>query len=182
MPRTFVAIALPAAQRQVLGSYLERCAGRAPGFRWVPPESLHVTLRFLGSVEEPVLGAVVAGLARIRQAPFGARVGGLGTFGGRRATVAWLGLSEGREEAAALATACEAACRAAGLEPEERPFRPHLTLARARDRRGEPLPDLEPPPELPGWEVTEFVLFESRLRGGRPPEYVPLAGFALSPD
>ena len=181
MPRTFVALALPPAQRALLAGYLERCAALAPGFRWVPAESLHLTLRFLGTVEEPVLRAVAAQLAEIRQAPFDARVGGLGTFGGRRATVAWLGLPEGGEEAATLAAACEEACRRAGLEPEERRFRPHLTLARARDRRGEPLPDLPAPPELPAWEVTELVLFESRLGGGRPPVYVPMETFSLRP-
>lgn len=179
MTRAFVALALPAGQRGVLGDYLERCAARAPGFRWVPPDSVHLTLRFLGTVTEPVLAGVTERLAAIRQQPFRARVGGLGSFGGRRPTVAWIGLPEGREAAAALATACEEACQAAGLEPEARPFRPHVTLARSRDRRGEPLPDLPPPPNLPAWTVTEFALFESRLRGGSPPEYVPLESFRL---
>ena len=174
-----MAIALPDAQRAALAPYLSRCAALAPSFRFVAPESLHLTLRFIGGVEEPVLGTLSRSLRAIRQAPFRARAGGLGTFGGRRPSVAWLGLPEGHEEAARLAAASEQACRAAGLEPEERAFRPHLTLARARTRRGDPLPELPPPPELPSWEVVEFVLFESRLHGGHPPEYVPLETFRL---
>src|SRR5207244_3542780 len=69
--------------------------------------------------------------------------------------------------------------RAAGLEPEGRPFRGHVTLARARASRGNHLPELPPPPALAPWTATEFVLYESRL--GRPGVlYIPLERFALS--
>lgn len=183
MVRAFVAVPLPDGHRAALSGYLAACAAAAPSFRWVTAHSLHLTLRFLGSVEEAVLEDVRAGLAGIEAPPFEARLDGLGTFGGRRrASVAWLDLEQGRDPTASLATACERACQAAGLPPDGRPFRPHVTIARSRSRVGEPLPDLPPAPELAPWRVEDFVLFESRLGGSRPPEYVPLARFPLKTE
>ena len=180
MPRTFVALPIPDAQRAALAVHLHRCAEAAPEFRWVPAESLHLTLRFIGGLDGPGVARLLVGLAAIRCAPFPIRLGGTGTFGGHRPSVVWLGLSAGSEPAAGLAAECETVCRAAGLEPDDRRFRPHVTLARSRARRGgAELPDLPSPPELDGWEAREFVLYESRLHGGRPPEYVPLERFSL---
>ena len=181
MTRAFVALTPPDAQRAQLGAYVERCRAAAPDFRWVAPESVHLTLRFLGRVEAPALADLSGRLREIRQAPFELRLLGLGTFGGRRPSVIWLGLAEGVEPAATLARAVEAECAAVGLEPEPRPFRPHLTLARARERSGAPLPELPPPPEPAPWRATEMILFESRLGGG-PPVYTPLERFPLQPD
>lgn len=179
MVRAFAALGLPQAHREALGAYIERCRTLAPGFRWVQADGIHLTLRFMGSLDNGQEAAVRGGLAAIRAAPYEASLGGLGTFGGRRASVVWVSLVAGIEATAALAAACERACRAAGLEPEDRRFRPHVTLARARSRSGEPLPELPPAPELPTWTVDELVLFESRLGGGKPPEYVPLGRYAL---
>jgi RNA 2',3'-cyclic 3'-phosphodiesterase len=179
--RAFVALAPPDAQRAQLGAYLERCRAAAPEFRWVAPESVHLTLRFLGRVDAPALADLSGRLRALRRPPFPLRLAGLGTFGGRRPSVIWLGLAEGVEPAAMLARAVEAECAAVGLEPEPRPFRPHLTLARARERSGAPLPDLPPSPELAPWTATEMILFESRLGGG-PPVYTPLERFALEAD
>ena len=78
-----------------------------------------------------------------------------------------------------LAGQVEQACRRAGLEAEERPFRAHLTLARAAARNGGPLPEVPSPPELPAWAGASFVLYESRLGRG-PAVYVPLEEFPLS--
>src|SRR5712691_6758096 len=168
--RAFVALAPPEAQRAQLGAYLERCRGAAPQFRWVAPDGVHLTLRFLGRVEPAVLAALGARLRAIRQPSFALGLDGLGTFGGRRPAVVWLGLAEGQEPAAALARAVEAECAGVGLDPEPRPFRPHLTLARARDRSGAARPELPPPPELAHWTATEMILFESKLGSG-PPVY-----------
>jgi len=166
VPRAFAALPLPDQHRAVLDGYLAACATAAPGFRWVRPVSLHLTLRFLGEVDDGALGRVTTELGRLEHAPFEARLGELGWFGGRRRTsVVWLDLAEGRAPTAVLAADSERACQAAGLPPDGRPFRPHVTLARSRDRAGEPLPDLPPPPVLPPWLVDEFVLFESRLGG-----------------
>ena len=91
----------------------------------------------------------------------------------------WVGLREGTEPTTGLTRRVEAVCQAAGLEPESRPFRGHVTLARARASSGSALPELPPPPDLDPWTATEFVLYESRL--GKPaPTYIPLERFPLT--
>jgi RNA 2',3'-cyclic 3'-phosphodiesterase len=175
--RSFVAVDLPEAHRASLEAYLAECARRAPGHRWVEPDALHLTLRFLGHLEPAALEAVRGELGGVRAAPFRIALTGRGGFGPRAAPrVVWLGLREGVEATAELAAAVEAACRAAGLEPDPRPFRAHVTLARARTE-GQRLPELPDPPDLLPWTVEEFVLYESRLR--QRPRYVPLDRYPL---
>jgi len=176
--RTFVAVDLPEEHRRLLTDYLRRCAGLAPGYRWVTPDSLHLTLRFLGNVQAAALEAVRDRLEGVRAAPFRLALDGRGVFGPRAAPrVVWLGVGEGLDACAALAASVEAACQAAGMEPEERPFRAHVTLARQIGER-ERLPALPDPPELEPWTVEDFVLYESRLR--QQPRYVPLDRYPLA--
>jgi 2'-5' RNA ligase len=179
--RAFAALPLPDGHREELARYLAACAEAAPDFRWVLAEGLHLTLRFAGNLEDEVAGRLAAALREVRHPSFDLRVAGIGNFGGsRRASVIWMGLVDGRAEAAGLAAQCERACQKAGLEPDARSFRPHVTLARARDRRGGVLPGLPDPPELPAWRAQEFVLFRSELRGGRPPLYTPIERYPLT--
>jgi 2'-5' RNA ligase len=174
-----VALEVPEPQRAALAGHLERCRASAPAFRWVPTESLHLTLRFLGSVDADLLDRLRSDLRALREPSFRVALDGVGTFGPRSAPrVVWVGVGEGMERAARLAERVEALCQTAGLEPETRPFRGHVTLARARASRGSPLPELPPAPPLEPWTATEFVLYESRL--GRPAAtYVPLERFRL---
>lgn len=176
--RAFVAIDLPEAHRRQLAAHLKACAQIAPAYRWVPPENLHLTLRFLGGLEPAALAQLRSELGAVRGQPFQIALDGRGAFGPRRAPrVVWLGLGQGADGCARMAEAVETACHAVGLEPESRPFHAHLTLARARpEARG--LPDLPLPPVLEPWTVTDFVLFQSRL-GGRTPVYAELQRFGL---
>lgn len=166
LTRSFVAVPVPEGHRSLLADYLEDCSRRAPRHRWVVPESLHLTLRFLGSVSDETLAAVKSGLAGIRFHPFSIELGEVGTFGGRAPRVVWLAVREGRGALQVMASSVEEACRAAGLSPQTRALNPHLTLARARDRRPAALPELAQPPRLPAWPATEFNLYESRLSAG----------------
>jgi 2'-5' RNA ligase len=160
--RGFVAIPLPESHRVGLTPFLASAAGVAPGFRWVPAENLHLTLRFLGPVESEALARLRDELARVEGEAFELELGQLGSFRRRgKAAVLWLGLAAGTAEVKQLATAVEAACRTGGLAPDERPYRTHITLARPRTRAGEPVPDLPEPPALGPWKATELVLFES---------------------
>ncbi len=177
--RVFVALPIPEPQRHALARYLVAGAAAAPGYRWVEPEALHLTLRFLGSVDTALLERVRAELGRVRQGPFRLGLGSQGTFPGRgQPRVIWLGLAEGAEPCAQLAAAVDAACCSAGVPPETRPFRAHVTVARARDRCPPPL-RLADPPRLDPWMADEFVLFESQLRPGSAPRYVSLARYPL---
>jgi RNA 2',3'-cyclic 3'-phosphodiesterase len=176
--RAFLALPLPDEQRRLLAAHLEECARRAPGYRWVPPANLHLTLRFLGSVEVSRLERLREGLRQVRLPSYELGLDGRGSFGSRGTPrVVWLGLETGREGCEAVAGAVEAECRAAGLEPESRPFRAHVTLARARPASPR-LPELPPPPRLEPWTVADFVLYESRL-GGPAATYVELERYRL---
>jgi len=160
--RAFFGLPVPDPQREQLGRFIAGCAQLAPDFRWTPTENLHLTIRFVGSVDRTVVEAVADGLEGAF-AGFQLGLGGISTFGrGRSARVVWLGLTTGADEATSLATTVDAACRQAGLAGEDRPFRVHLTLARARSRDGSKLPDLPAAPQLSPWRAGELVLYASR--------------------
>ena len=177
--RAFFGLPLPEEQRRALEPFLARCAAVAPAFRWEPADKLHLTIRFLGHVELSVAEAIARAVEAERPAAFELALDGLGTFKrGRLARVVWLGLSLGVEPARQLARLVEDRCRQAGLEPEKRSFSAHLTLARARDRDGAPLPDLGAPPALAAWRTTELVLYRSHL-GRSGSVYEPLRSISL---
>lgn len=141
--------------------------------RWVPPESYHLTLRFLGSVEadgaEALATSAAAAVAPL--APFSARLGALGAFPtSRRPRVVVLGVTpEGPLRF--LAARLEEVAVAAGLSPEARPFRAHLTLGRVRRDASLPRASLEAQLAPVAFEVSEVVLFRSRPGS----VYTPLA-------
>jgi 2'-5' RNA ligase len=140
--RLFVAFELPAAVRAAIGRRLDELRGGLPRARWVRPESMHLTLKFLGEVDEaevPGLGAELGPLCAAA-APMTARVDGAGCFPpARPARIAWLGLEvegpggagPGAGGLAALQAAIDrAAARLPGVERDRRPFSPHVTVAR----------------------------------------------------
>jgi 2'-5' RNA ligase len=175
--RTFVALDLPESHRQALAAHLLGCAEVAPAYGWVQPDSLHLTLRFLGHLEPALLERVRGELATLREPPFRLALDSRGTFGPRAAPrVVWLGVSEGLDTCARLARVVDAACHEAGVEADARAFRAHVTLGRARSE-GDRLGKLPEPPQLSPWTVADFVLYESRLR--RQPRYVPLERYPL---
>ena len=140
----------------------------APSFRWVTAENLHITLRFVGRVDRGLIETVTSSVADQNPPGFELALGGVGTFKrGRLSRVVWLGLTDGAVQATELAALVDSACREAGLPGEQRAFTPHLTLARARDRDGSPLPELPAAPQLGPWRANELVLYQSHLgRGG----------------
>jgi 2'-5' RNA ligase len=179
--RAFLGIPLPAEQRAALAAYVGACSESHPEFRWVRADNLHLTLRFIGAAEPARLGELTTRLRSTPAPGFELALNGSGSFGsGRLKRVLWLGLGEGAAPAAELAAAVEAACVATGFEADPRPFRAHITLARARDRRGAPEPDLPPAPALPAWRPTEYLLYQSRLGPGGA-QYVALERFPLLP-
>jgi 2'-5' RNA ligase len=178
--RAFFGLPLPEVHRGRLQEFLAACAIAAPAFRWSDPHNLHLTIRFIGSVDRDVVEEIASRLEREPGPAFEVALGGLGTFTrGRLPRVVWLGVPQGIEPLRGLAHRVEALCRAAGLEPETRAFAGHLTLARARPHQGAALPDLPPPPELDPWRARELVLYSSHLgRAGavhEPIRTVPLA-------
>ena len=160
--------------------FLAACAAVAPEFRWTPANSLHLTVRFLGHVEQAVAEATADAIEAASPGAFNLRLGDVGVFArGRLARVVWLGLSEGAADIAALAVIAEAASVAAGLKAEGRRFHAHLTLARARARDGAVLPALPAAPDQPAWRAGELILYRSHL-GRAGSVYEPLRRIRLS--
>lgn len=177
--RAFFGLPLPAAQRSVLSPFIAQSVAIAPEFRWVPVENLHITLRFVGSVGRSLIESVADHVEANVPAGFDIGLAELGTFKrGRLARVVWCGLQEGIEACSALAIRVDSECKAAGLAGEERAFKPHLTLARARNRDGSVLPRLPALPMIDSWHADELVLYESRL-GRRGAVYEPLRRIGL---
>lgn len=131
--RLFVAVETPEPVRQEIARLRARLAGALPKARWVRPETVHLTLVFLGETGEATVPALASRLGAVfaARAPFELAVRGAGTFPPRRpARVAWLGVTAGPDLAALQAAVAAAAVEVAGIEPERRPYHPHLTLAR----------------------------------------------------
>lgn len=175
--RLFVALELPSVFKEALARVMDelRQAG-APPLRWVRPEGLHLTLKFLGSVEPARLAAIEAALQQAVPGPIEITLAPdrLGTFGGpARTRVIWAGLSGQVEELAALAQAIDTALAAIGFAKETRPFSPHLTLARvpeaaspAERRRISELVEAVKLPPLAPTRFTKVSLMQSFLQPG----------------
>lgn len=129
--RLFVAIEIPTDVRGALAAFLNELRGIAPLAKWVRAENLHLTLKFLGETDSSRLGAISKALCSVRSPhPVDAAVSGLGFFPeDRRSRVFWAGL-EASPNLKTLAADIDHALHKVGFPLEERPFSPHLTLAR----------------------------------------------------
>lgn len=178
--RLFIAIDLPVELKQALAKL--RC--ELPAARWVPAAQIHLTLAFLGEVEEASAGRLNAELARIQLPPFTLSLTGLGCFPHRqRPRVLWVGLAPDAQ-LANLVAAVQSAIRACGLPMEERPFSAHITLGRLRfpaPREVGAFLDQPLPAHLPLLPVQEFILYASRLHP-QGVEHRPLTRFPLTAE
>ncbi len=135
--RTFLAIELDDAHHRALAdlqAQLQRDHA-ARGVRWVAPENIHLTLKFLGDVDAAQMAALqrAAADACAGTAPFTLRIAGAGAFADtRRPNIVWVGISGEVERAARLAQKIDDVCTALGFAREARPFSPHLTLGRVK--------------------------------------------------
>ena len=161
--RSFVAVELPEPILEAVGQLSGRLRASGARVTWIKPENMHLTLRFLGEIDEDNINRLKAILSDAYRgmSPFTLSVRGVGAFPNmRRPSVVWVGAVEAREagearsqvqlgneralgddRAEAIETAylaAESAARAIGLPPEEKAFHPHLTLARIKDAREAP--------------------------------------------
>jgi 2'-5' RNA ligase len=177
MPRLFTGLEIPSE----IGLSLSMLRGGLPGARWIDPENYHVTLRFIGDVDDVVAHEVASLLGRVRRRPFELRVEELKSFGGRkpRAIVAALGPAQALME---LQGEHERLMQRVGLEPEGRKYTPHVTLARLRDSSSRQVAAylaVRAPFRSPLFQVSRFVLFSSRASIGGGP-YVVEAAYPLA--
>lgn len=135
--RTFIAAPLDEAIRTRLGTLCRACAKSASGVRWTPLGNLHITLNFLGDVEDSDLPSVCRAAQQavddveLRQFPLS--IVGLGCFPKpARPRILWAGVAEGHEQLELLHAALEERFADLGFRPEGRAYSPHVTLGRVK--------------------------------------------------
>jgi 2'-5' RNA ligase len=176
MWRLFIAIELPSSVLAHLAEVQDRLKNRTPPgtARWVNPDGIHLTLKFLGDVSVTKRGSLEHALATAVEghAPFMLSTGGLGCFpNSNRPRVIWIGLGNQVKALAALRDDVERLTVPLGYPTEDRPFSPHLTLGRVRrearradiQRLGELIANF-PAPTAQHWQVTGVSLIRSELK------------------
>jgi 2'-5' RNA ligase len=187
--RLFVAMDIPEGIKEVISSALGGCRDRMEGVRWVKPENIHLTVKFIGDYPEEKLGRLVEEIrkAALRSPKVSALLGGCGAFPSQsKARVIWVDMRKGGEEAAIVARKVDSRLGKIGVKREKRPFRGHLTLGRLKrpkdcsDLLGRIEENLQELAEMP-FAIEEVVLFRSIL-SSKGPTYVPLQRIELGGD
>lgn len=157
MPRLFIALDLPEDVKEGLG----RISYGLPGAAWISPEDMHLTVRFIGEVDDVLFRIILEALGGVQEKSFHLDLKGVGHFPKRGdPTVLWTGVPE-NESLIRLRNRIEGLLVKRGVEPETRKFHPHVTLAKIRDPRA---------PWI-GQYLVENALFA--MRG------IPVQGFSL---
>ncbi|MGH3977276.1 MAG: RNA 2',3'-cyclic phosphodiesterase [Pseudonocardiaceae bacterium] len=182
--RLFVALMLPGEVVEELKAGTAVLRELAPDLRWTRPEQWHVTLAFLGEVGEHVVDELTRRLSRAaaRHSPLSLSLGGGGRFGNQ---VLWTRVQGDHDKLCKLADSVRAAARRSRLPMEQRPYRPHLTLARA-----DAATDLRPLVErLASWQGLPWVAVRLHLvrsclgaGPGGSASHEPIAGWPLGAD
>jgi len=174
--RLFIALDIDEAIRQRLTAYIAGLKQLTSNIKWVPPESLHVTLKFIGEFPETRLDELTRALATVGGQPFDLTFRNAGFFTPRSPRVFWAGIAAGYE-LKALAAAIDSATAPLGIPQEARDFTPHLTLARTGSGRPQGSPadrnkpvmyelkarvEAMPPPDFGTMTAREFFLYQSK--------------------
>jgi len=193
--RLFIALDIDDAIRERIVRFIEGVRGFAPDARWVRPESLHATLKFIGEKPEPAVELIKQQLETVASSAIEISFHDYGFFpSAKSARVFWVGISAG-PQLASLAASVDQKMTTLGVPKEEHAFSPHLTLARGTTGSGSPrrqkgdianrnFQHLQeklaalPKPEFGTMMAREFFLYQSQLspKGSR---YTKLARFAL---
>ncbi len=193
--RIFVGIDLDSDIRSRISRFLEGVEGFAPDARWMRPESLHITLKFIGEQAPEQVEAITKGLRQVENRVLEIRIGGYGFFPTvKAARVFWTGVHAGAE-LHEFSKTIDATTAELGIPREDRPYSPHLTLARAGSRSGFPKQQKSDGPnrvfatlekrlaamgelDFGGMMAREFILYRSRLSPAGS-KYTKLERFAL---
>jgi len=183
--RSFLAIEIPGPILRKVGEVQGGLKSSRADVRWTNPETIHLTLKFFGNIEESRIDPILKSIEEpIRNTlPFSVKVRGVGAFPHlKNPRVIWIGLVDEKETLTSLQKQIETYLEKIGFQPEDRPFRPHLTLGRMKSSRGKE--------ELAGrmeryreeafgdFEVERVVLFKSDLKPSGP-IYTPLGEIRL---
>ena len=172
--RVFVAVGLSGGAREQLIGAVERIRQQVPeGIQWADPSGMHLTLKFLGNIPSVRVVSLLDSLEPVAasHAPFSLELAGMGTFPNRhKPRVLWAGVDGDLDALSRLQQDAEEAITALGHSPEERPFRPHITLGRprrsvsdaARGRIGSVVSGLKSPASV-RWAVELVEVMQSEL-------------------
>ncbi len=177
MPRLFTGLEIPAHTAAALSGL----RGGLPGARWIEPENYHVTLRFIGDVDDAIAREIALMLGQVRRRAFEVEFDGLSSFGGRKPRVVFAAIAP-TAPLLELQAEHERLLQRLGLEPEGRKYTPHLTLARLRDSSNRQVADYLAARgyfRSAPFTVDRFVLFSSRASVGGGP-YIPEAVYPLA--
>jgi RNA 2',3'-cyclic 3'-phosphodiesterase len=175
MPRLFTALEIPSE----IGQSMALLRGGLPGARWIDPENYHLTLRFIGDIDDGLADEIAGLLGHVARRRFSLHINGLDSFGGNKPRVV-VAAVQPVAELVELQAEHERIMQRVGLLPE-RKYKPHVTLARLRDTSSRQVADflsLRQPFRLPPFAVSRFVLYSSRNSVGGGP-YVVEAGYPL---
>jgi 2'-5' RNA ligase len=169
--RSFIAIEIPQALKSKIEELQRDLRRTGADVKWVPPQGIHLTLKFLGNIRPEDVENISQALEPVISCrpPFEARIHGMGGFpSSRNPRVVWVGLDRGKGEVHALQQAVEKKLAELSFPPEGRPFSPHLTLGRVRSSRGKPalaqgLEKLKEA-EVGIFSAGEVFLFRSQLK------------------
>ena len=193
--RLFIALDIDESIRQRIQRFMEGVREFVPDARWVRPESLHITLKFIGEEPPDALDKIKRALSGIEAESVDMAFRGYGFFPTpKSARVFWIGLDSG-PQLATLARSVDEAMHALGMEKEDHAFSPHLTLARGgggsgrprRQKHEQPTQNFQrlqeklaalPSPEFGTMTAHEFLLYQSQLSPGGS-RYAKLERFAL---
>jgi 2'-5' RNA ligase len=177
MPRLFTGLEIPADVAQSLSMM----RGGLPGARWIDPENYHLTLRFIGDIDDALAREIAVMLGRVQRGAFELRLDGLSSFGGRKPRAVVAGATQ-IPALMELQAEQERLLQRLGLDPEGRKYTPHVTLARLRDSSSQQVADYlaaRAHYRSSSFQVSRFVLFSSRASVGGGP-YVVEADYPLA--
>lgn len=163
MIRTFIALPIPDDVREALSAAITELKSRNPSIKWVNPDKIHLTIKFLGDIAEdlikPISMELDRTLERFQELDLG--VTGLGVFPGmRRPRVVWAGLEGETRELVEMARSVDAMCERFGIRRDRRPFSPHITLGRLKIPS---MVDLGIHLTEKGYRAKEVIFFRSEL-------------------
>ena len=165
--RLFVGIALADVVTASLSRLCEKLRKEGDSLRWSRPEGWHITLEFLGNADGAQFDCLIVRLGEVQSTPVPVRIGGMDVFERAGAFVVDVALSR---ELVALQEHVVTATRKCGFVAEDRPYHPHITLARAKGDGRRQLKELKSriatAPAFPAFEANAFLLFESHLGPG----------------
>jgi len=187
--RIFIAIDISEQARKAAAEHIEylRNADRDVRVGWEKAEKLHITLKFLGDVDEPRIATLGVAIQQIasRFHPFKLELSDTGVFpNARQPRILWLGIVNTDDQLKTLAASIESACEKLGFAAEDRQFKPHLTIARVREpQKGRQLAAMHLNSDFGsvGFTVRKIVIYESKL-GPAGSVYTPISTHRLNAD